>query len=804
MANEPIAIDYNRTLDRLEKLLDGVNRPGDFHAFGRLVVPLPRIEIEGVGVLSFPLPPAQAAEIARHAEQAPYGRGEETLVDTSVRKVWQIAPERVRLGGKAWPDTLETLLGKVTTGLGCTGRKVSAEFYKFLLYDQGSFFVAHRDTEKTDGMFGTLVIMLPSEHTGGELIVRHAGREVRFDPGGLDVSELAYAAFYADCQHEVLPITEGSRPCLVFNLVQQSAGKRAPLTAPNYDREIAAAAAILRDTFAASAAPAKLVWLLEHQYSPAALNFSTLKRADAAIAQVLTAAAGQADCVTHLALVHIEETGSAEPEYPYYGRRRSRRWADDDGETAGDFEVIDVFEGYQYLDHWITPEGEPKAFGNIPLEAGELLPAGALDDQPPDAQSLHEATGNEGASYERSYLRAALVLWPRERFADVLLQAGAANVLPHFADRIAACGRDSKARDRVVELAGRIIDAWPAHSFGYSYRRERATPADRREMLRLLIESGDVPNLRRFIDAVVMEQYDGAENEVLVRARSLLPIDAFSELVDKHASGRLAECIGLFLAQVEAADETAPGALRPVAEACVRGLAAKREHDIRSYLSEPAQTVDASLLSRFLDALAALRLDDLRLQAVAHLSADHKRYDPVELLALLLQAQRETHGESVANDPVYLTLWREVAAFLLDRSETPPDDPVDWRQEVEIKPVGEDWRELQDFVRDPDARVHRFRVRKERRQVLHQLINSHDLDMTHVTERKGSPQTLVCTKTRRHYRNRCAQYTRDVAAMILLTKALSPDAAEPVGLRQRLTAAQDAYHNWHPPDDFGE
>ena len=49
-------------------------------------------------------------------------------------------------------------------------------------------------------------------------------------------------------------------------------------------------------------------------------------------------------------------------------------------------------------------------FGKLPLKEDELLPAGALDDAAPDEQRLTEATGNEGASFERSYRRAALVL----------------------------------------------------------------------------------------------------------------------------------------------------------------------------------------------------------------------------------------------------------------------------------------------------------------------------------------------------------------------------------------------------------
>ena len=72
---------------------------------------------------------------------------------------------------------------KAIQGLGCQQTPVTAGLYKLLLYDAGGFFVSHRDTEKTKGMFGTLVIVLPSLHRGGELVVRHAGREVSLDLG---------------------------------------------------------------------------------------------------------------------------------------------------------------------------------------------------------------------------------------------------------------------------------------------------------------------------------------------------------------------------------------------------------------------------------------------------------------------------------------------------------------------------------------------------------------------------------------------------------------------------------------------
>ena len=37
--------------------------------------------------------------------------------------------------------------------------------------------------------------------------------------------------------------------------------------------------------------------------------------------------------------------------------------------------------------------------------------------------------------------------------------------------------------------------------------------------------------------------------------------------------------------------------------------------------------------------------------------------------------------------------------------------------------------------------------------------------MSHITEREGSPQTLVCRKTRESWRRRCRQHAEDRAAM---------------------------------------
>lgn len=326
----------------LAETLRTIRRPGDFYTSGTAEIFAPRLEVDGVGAVSLPLLPVQAEQLIAVAERAPYGRGEQTLVDTDVRRTWQIGADRVHIQGRNWPHTFDAIVARAAAGLGVS-EPVSAELYKLLVYDAGSFFVRHRDTEKAPGMFATLVLVLPSICTGGELMVRHREREVQLDLRGPEPSDVAFAAFYADCVHEVRPITTGCRLALIYNLLRK--GKGPAPEPPRYDAEQTCITHLLRRWAAEmdspeDSAPKKLIYPLEHAYTPAELAFDTLKNADAAVAAVLVPAAEQAHCDVYLALVSIEESGSAE-YVDYRPRGRRGRWEADD---EIEFEAGEVFE----------------------------------------------------------------------------------------------------------------------------------------------------------------------------------------------------------------------------------------------------------------------------------------------------------------------------------------------------------------------------------------------------------------------------------------------------------------------------
>jgi predicted 2-oxoglutarate/Fe(II)-dependent dioxygenase YbiX len=303
----------------LSDCLRSVERPGDFCVGGLREIFMPAIDVDGVGRIAFPLLSVQVERLVAIAEAAPYGRGEETVVDRDVRRTWQIEPGKVRIGGRHWAETLAELVADAALGLGVS-EPVAAEFYKLLVYDAGSFFVGHRDTEKAPGMFATMVLMLPSAHSGGELIIKHLGREVVLDPRPEEPSEIGFAAFYADCVHEVRPITAGCRLALVYSL--RFLGKKRPPQPPDYRTERRRIEELLRLWAEATDEADKLILPLEHAYTPAELSFETLKGRDAAVASVLAAAAAEANCDVHLVLVSIEESGSAEHSGHYGHRRR--------------------------------------------------------------------------------------------------------------------------------------------------------------------------------------------------------------------------------------------------------------------------------------------------------------------------------------------------------------------------------------------------------------------------------------------------------------------------------------------------
>lgn len=107
----------------------------------------PGLHLKNGGSIGLPLSNRDAEVIIAASHAAPFGKGEQTVVDSSVRKTWELSPSEFRIRNPAWSDFLRGIVTKVSGRLGvdATGKGVEAELYKMLLYDEGGMFKAHQE-----------------------------------------------------------------------------------------------------------------------------------------------------------------------------------------------------------------------------------------------------------------------------------------------------------------------------------------------------------------------------------------------------------------------------------------------------------------------------------------------------------------------------------------------------------------------------------------------------------------------------------------------------------------------------------
>ena len=807
-----LPVATNENFEPLKRLLESVSRLGNYYAAGTASVPMPRIEVDGVGVIPFPVPSEMCIKLAQQASRAPYGKGEMTLIDTAVRNSWQIETDKVSIGGLSWDETFGGILEQVTAELGFPEGGLTAELYKLLIYERGGFFAPHRDTEKSPSMVATLVIALPVAGSGGELVVRSRDREHVIDMRALEPSEIKFAAFYADCTHEIRPVEEGHRVTLVYNLISNAAPDKIAATAPDHDAKIRQAADWLAELKNADSLPAastgrgewlvtyedgerlyqdvaveplKIVWPLEHGYSEAGLAFADLKGIDRTHAAILKEAAEKSGFTLHAAILHVEIMGM--PTGNWYGFGS--------GEPDHDVGIEEVFDDQCWLDHWAAPDGFSPSFGQVPLREGELVPSDNLREITPDSEWISEATGNEGATIERAYRIAALALWPHGTVAKVLAAAGIGHLIEHLAAERARPGAD---RAEIRELGRQLVEAWPRPP----PHQARRWSEDCTKGLEQLVGLGDRDSLARFLSGAVMANYTGGENETIMDGAVVLGDHeiwrTLPEFVGKnlpHQASRVIDLAsGLFRMIGKAVGTANPDLFPAVARRIAECAPAALRSDPQPVLSPEAVAGAVALLSD----------NGLSAEAVtlaSEFASVPEAADPFRTLPQALEAMASVRGGKLREHEAFGTLWRRSAETLLERSGAPPAPPADWRIPLTLDQViqprtsqiSTGWQsryldtpdelealgaQLVEFCNDPHETTWKFAVRQSLRSSLKGTISRLRLDIGCHTEEKGRPYKLVCTKNRKSYRRRLKEYRADIAAIRALISVAPGHASE--------------------------
>ena len=176
------------------------------------------------------LPGATETDLSKFIEAssiASFGKGTEQVTDTNYRNAFKLDNDAFmtsfHLSSTTIVNEIESLM--------LPNRCIRAEIHKLNIYCKGGHFKTHVDTPRSKEMFGSLVVCLPSQFSGGTLVTCRRDCRVEFnwsseidDPPKMVIK---WAAFFSDVEHEILPVTSGHRLTLTYNLY--SASERLPL-----------------------------------------------------------------------------------------------------------------------------------------------------------------------------------------------------------------------------------------------------------------------------------------------------------------------------------------------------------------------------------------------------------------------------------------------------------------------------------------------------------------------------------------------------------------------------------------------
>ncbi|KAK1862790.1 hypothetical protein I4F81_005357 [Pyropia yezoensis] len=433
--------------------LTSIPSPGAFCTSGTLrTLPSTGLHLRGEAgaALGLPLSDAGASAFKAAATPAPFGRGSATVVDPTVRSALQAA---VRLAPSFVPALTAKVLPHVCSRLGVAPvADVALQLDKAVLYEVGGHFARHQDTQRSAGMFGTLVLVLPTaaRHAGGVLEVSHQGDTRDVDSAAMLYPDIdgegeeeeaaaapaaCFVAFFADCYHRLRKVTAGRRFCLLFNLVRvessPSAGRAFGRADVHADRRARIGAAVRRwealpDGNTVLAVP------LRHMYTKQGLAFRNLKPEDAAVAKVLqactTGSGGGAErlLVTHLVTVERCVRGIPDSDSCYDSRDASggRHFIEDvlEEDVSPELWRNEADEEVKDPDLMVYVSGGDGDGGDDVIS--EMKEDFELWPEEPDRETYEPYMGNWGPTVEQFYHTALLVLWPRSRGASVPMPSG--------------------------------------------------------------------------------------------------------------------------------------------------------------------------------------------------------------------------------------------------------------------------------------------------------------------------------------------------------------------------------------------
>lgn len=714
---------------RILDCLKNIKGSGSFVSSSTAAFIFPGLEVDDLGELSYPINESQAKALISRAHKAPFGKGSQTILDNMVRSAWEIDAGMLKFKGNQWPAFLNRILHDIKTDLGIKGDTIAAHLYKMLIYEKGDFFLPHKDSEKEKGMFGTLVIGLPSTHSGGELLVRFDGKEksISFDTWAANY-EIPYAAFYADCDHEIKPLTAGYRVCLVYNLIQLKSGKKIQLEP--LEQHAVKLSEILKDDEDNIGLIPKII-LLGHQYTPENFSKDHLKLHDRARAEVLLRAAARAGYYAKMCLVTSYVSGSpASGGYDY----------DEADENA---EMEEVYDELLSIEHWLD-DGIPP-LRDVQFEEKDLLATFRLNDDEPIVKESTGYMGNYGPDLMHWYHYGAIILWSKKMLERLVLEQDTTNKLEWIAYY-------NKRQDRLTESEMTVCEAILSGKLDSKARDK----ADYNVLVNWLIGMNDASCFDKIGNRLLQDHFLKIDTVHWAKLADFYPTSNLEKLFQQIAQQGHVPVIAHLLAILQAL---------PAKLAC-SNLVALQMRALPGYFSLASIQGNNNPLITAQTLCAIFSLESRLPQNKEWVNS---------MVSILTGCKERSYVNTVlAQEIISLNSGTALAYALLltcrddlqYRVNNKPQPPTDWSRLVPDAPqYAGQWKLLAEFLQSPVLQVYDYRKNQQERDLLENVIRHVEIDLATETIKKGSPHTLRLIKTQAAYQRQLKQWNEDAALL---------------------------------------
>ncbi|KAJ4266459.1 hypothetical protein NW762_004443 [Fusarium torreyae] len=335
---------------KLLRALNSIESTGKIATFNRYSSFInPGLKLKGNRLIPLPLQGDDAQAIKSVCRQAPFGHGDQTLVDKSV----------------------------------------IAKPHKLLLYEPGSFFKPHKDSEKEQGMVGTLVVCLLSQHEGANIHLSFGSQRNSCATAPTSKFDLASISWFSDVTLEVKELISGYRLVLTYKLFVLGEESVSASTVWGQTENLKA---MLIKWQTESPVTEKLMYPLDHQYTESSLCLGNMKGRDRAVGHSLNKVCSEAGF--YLLFAHATHVHHVEEGYGYYNA------------------AADIDKHYTMLNAVYDPNGN-KVASDVSISIKEILGYSTSGESAEVSEDEGNYTGNESASFKFRYHKTVIVLAPK-------------------------------------------------------------------------------------------------------------------------------------------------------------------------------------------------------------------------------------------------------------------------------------------------------------------------------------------------------------------------------------------------------